>query len=482
MKRLFSILPYSPTPILPILVISLTMISPSCRNEQVSDDPSLRLRFSCDTVSFDTVFTSVGSATKSVMVYNPNDNAVIISKVSQTDRRFFHINLDGENDLSRLNNIRINGKDSLILFVNVTIDPQDKNSPVLVEDQILFETNGNRQSITLEAYGQDVEKIRSKEHKTSFTDYTFTATKPYLIYDTLWVTGTLIMNSGARLYFHQGASLMAYGDVSIKNALCISDRLDNLFDSVPYSYTAGGWEGMTICHKAGATNEYTIDGLDIISAVNGLQIINEDSTSLLHYTGVAGATSPTPLLLLSNSRLHNHAGNGLTIHNMNALVTNTEISNCGQYCVYLTGGKHTFIHSTIAEYFNATNVRIQSSSKTGLGAVYIDNADSLHNVTAEFMNCVIASKGAEQITWADTLHKDPEARWLGNYIQSKEDTAQVFVNTYFEYKKYDYYDFHLAPLSPARGIADSTIATLYPFDKEGLSRDATKASAGCYEK
>ena len=506
MRRIFSIHPYSPTPLLPIIVMAITMIFLSgCRNEQISDDPSLRLTFSQDTLRFDTVFTTVGSATKSVIVYNPNPNAVVISKVTQAERRYFSINLDGENDLSRLTNLRINGQDSLILFVNVYIDPQDKNTPVLVEDAVVFETNGNTQTLRLEAYGQDVEKIRSQARKSIFDSYTFTAVKPYLIYDTLLVTGDLVMTPGARLYFHQGASLIAEGSVAIgapssstplppySHILCAPDRIDNLFDSVPYAYSAGGWDGIYIHHQVGGSDEYHIDGLYLISATNGLQIINEDSCDL----------SPVACSL-TNSRIHNQAGNGLSVRNMDVEVTNTEISNCGQFCVYLMGGKHTFIHSTIAAYFNSTNVRIQSTIHYPLStAVYVDNADSLPKVTAEFMNCVITGLGSQNLCWADTIKEDYEGRIFGNYLKTdtlhhptigdsrtihnnvywtKEDTAQVFVNTFFEYQKYDYYDFHLGEFSPARGIADSAVATLYTSDKDGLPRTPSHANAGCYER
>ena len=485
-----------------------------CRNEQVSNAPSLRLTFSQDTLRFDTVFTTVGSATKSVMVYNPNPNAVIISKVTQAQQRYFHINLDGENDLDRLTNLRINGQDSLILFVNVYIDPQDKNTPVLVEDAVVFETNGNTQTLRLEAYGQNVEKIRHPSRKTTVEDYTFTAVKPYLIYDTMLVTGSLVMEPGARLYFHQGASLITEGSVTIgtpspstpllpsNRILCVGDRIDNLFDSVPYAYSAGGWDGIYIRHKVGGADEYHIDGLDLISATNGLQITNEDSTT---HNSPSGALSTSHI---SNSRIHNQAVNGLTIRNMNVEVTNTEISNCGQYCVYLMGGKHTFIHSTIASFFNSTNVRIQSTSNIGNSAVFVDNADSLPKVTAEFMNCVITGLGSQNLCWADTIKEDYDGRIFGNYLKTdslptpllpytgvagatsstpniywtSEDTAQVFVNTFFEYQKYDYYDFHLGEFSPARGIADSAVATLCPMDKDGLSRHLSHPNAGCYEK
>ena len=167
---------------------------------------------------------------------------------------------------------------------------------------------------------------------------------------------------------------------------------------------------------------------------------------------------------------------------MDVEVSNTEVSNCAAYCVYLMGGMHTFIHSTIASYFNSTNVRIQSVPNMGLSAVYVDNADSLPKVTAEFMNCVIDGIGKENLVFAQPIDSTYEGRIFGNYIKAADDTARVFKNTYFEYEVYTYYDFHLADHSPARGIADSAVASLYDKDREGLPRDAKQASAGCYEK
>ena len=55
---------------LPILCMMMGMVA--CQQNIVSDDPMLQLDFSHDTVLFDTVFTSMGSSTKRVMVYNPN--------------------------------------------------------------------------------------------------------------------------------------------------------------------------------------------------------------------------------------------------------------------------------------------------------------------------------------------------------------------------------------------------------------------------
>ena len=65
------------------------------------------------------------------------------------------------------------------------------------------------------------------------------------------------------------------------------------------------------------------------------------------------------------------------------------------------------------------------------------------------------------------------------YCQA-EDT--VFVNTYVAYGDYNYYDFQLDSVSPARGIGDLETAAQYPFDRNGNNRLADGApDAGAYE-
>ena len=123
-----------------------------CREYQVSDDPTLRLSFSTDTLCFDTVFTAQGSATAQVMVYNRNASALIVDRVWLTDGKAFFVNVDGEPQLDRLTNLQINGGDSAFVFIRVEIDPTGSNTPLLVTDQLHFHlANGTTQQIELEA-------------------------------------------------------------------------------------------------------------------------------------------------------------------------------------------------------------------------------------------------------------------------------------------------------------------------------------------
>ena len=76
--------------------IAVILFMVACREYQVSDDPSMRLSFSVDTLRFDTVFSEQGSATMQFKVYNDNKQALVIKNVSMANGAVFRVNIDGE--------------------------------------------------------------------------------------------------------------------------------------------------------------------------------------------------------------------------------------------------------------------------------------------------------------------------------------------------------------------------------------------------
>ena len=461
----------------------------SCREYHVSNDPTLRLVFSCDTLSFDTVFTAQGSSTAQLMVYNNNASAVEIDRVWVEDGTSFHVNVDGEPQLNQLTDLAINGGDSMFVFVRVEIDPTDENSPVLVNDRLCFHlTNGATQQVELEAYGQDVIRIgQAGCGRTEVNSIDFKAERPYLIYDTLVVGNTMKMQAGATIYMHSGACVYALGNVSAKGTqdkpiVIRGDRLDRLFDSVPYSYAGGSWNGIYL--QAEKPRTYQFEYVDILSGNIGLYCYSVGSLGLAKLT-------------MNGCRIHNHTLYGLVLLNTNARVSNTEISNCASYCVYCAGGTHEFIHSTIASYFGYTNIRIQSVAKQEAAAVYIDNLSKTMPATVtSFYNSIITGYLPNQLVVATPFDRYYTGAFVGNYLKTdtlsiphaaenvywqKTDTANVFVNDFYKYKEYVYYDFRLDSLSPAIGIADSLLALPYPTDRDGNSRALVKPDAGCYQ-
>ena len=470
--------------VLGALLLALT----GCRDERISDDPTLRLVFSKDTVCFDTIFTSTDgnepSATKQVMLYNPNKEAVLIDRVWMNNGQWFKVNVDGEANLSQLKDLQINGGDSIYIFVHVGIDEQHQAQTVWVTDSLHFLlANGNASTLAMEAYGQDVIRIRTQNKRSDYANYHFLNDKPYLIYDTMVVTGDLTMDKGARLYMHKGASIYALGNVTASGSLdepivLCGDRLDNLFDSVPYRYAAGAWNGFYL--QATQPQTYELNYVDILSGNIGLFCSSECQGTL-------------PKLTMNGCRIHNHAQYGLVLFHVDAEVVNSEISNCASYCVYTQGGAHTFTHSTIASYFGYTNIRIQNTGKEDVAAVCIYAADSVMNTTTSFYNSIITGYRSDELSIKiDTTATKYAGMFAGNYLKTdstvqtifpdnryyeKTDTA-MFVNNFYKYKEYIYYDFHLDSVSPARGIGDKEKAT--PKDRDGIERQDV-IDAGCYQ-
>ena len=144
-------------PLFILFFIVLNLLSCDGLDENYSNNPNHRLSFSVDTLSFDTVFTTIGSATKEFMIYNRNDQPLLISEImlASGEETGFRINVDGRKG-DHFQNVRIQADDSLYVFVEVTVNPNASNQPLLVDDSIIFTTNGVKQSVRLEAYGQNV--------------------------------------------------------------------------------------------------------------------------------------------------------------------------------------------------------------------------------------------------------------------------------------------------------------------------------------
>ena len=169
-------------PLFILFFIVLNLLSCDGLDENYSNNPNHRLSFSVDTLSFDTVFTTIGSATKEFMIYNRNDQPLLISEImlASGEETGFRINVDGRKG-DHFQNVRIQADDSLYVFVEVTVNPNASNQPLLVDDSIIFTTNGVKQSVRLEAYGQNVNLYKNGLILTQDTH--FTAERPYLIYD-----------------------------------------------------------------------------------------------------------------------------------------------------------------------------------------------------------------------------------------------------------------------------------------------------------
>ncbi|MCD4682799.1 MAG: hypothetical protein K8R86_05920, partial [Bacteroidales bacterium] len=168
------------------LVLIALFISACQKDEEIGTEPSYKLHFSTDTIIFDTVFTTIGTTTRTLKVYNRNDKKVNISKIflAEGNNSQYRINVDGSPAIS-VNNIELAANDSMFIFVKVNVDPTNELSPLIISDSILFETNGNLQDVNLVAWGQDADYFVGNKHIEGLS-------YPYIIIarenaDTTWI-------------------------------------------------------------------------------------------------------------------------------------------------------------------------------------------------------------------------------------------------------------------------------------------------------
>ena len=126
------------------------------KNDIVQSSNSEILSFSVDTLLFDTVFTTIGSTTRYLKVYNNSDENLNLDLIAlnQGDNSSFKLNVDGEAN-NFLENVMIRAQDSIYIFAEVTIDPNGINSPLIEEDFIIFNYHNQFQQVNLVAWGRD---------------------------------------------------------------------------------------------------------------------------------------------------------------------------------------------------------------------------------------------------------------------------------------------------------------------------------------
>ncbi|MGA9648633.1 hypothetical protein [Pedobacter sp.] len=299
----------------------LILISACRKDERITTDPNAKLSFSSNAILFDTVFTSIGSTVRKIKISNKNNDALNISeiKLSGGNSSPFSININGQN-LPSQTNLILNGQDSLNLFVKVTINPDSKSLSFLVKDSIVLITNGNRQVIQLEAYGQNAVFINNQSITTNTI---WNKNLPYIIngYVTIKNGSTLNIQPGAKIYFHKDAimnvegSLYASGTGSEPIEFC-SDRLETVYSDQP-----GQWKGIYL--KSSGTG--VIKNAIVKNASVG---ITSDSLS----------ANNTPKLILTNSIVKNMQVAAYIGYHSELLAFNNLMHNCGNYLIYAIGG------------------------------------------------------------------------------------------------------------------------------------------------
>ena len=318
-----------------LFILVLHFFSCKPKDEMLSTSVNDRLRFSDDIIFFDTLFTSIGSITKRLIVHNPNENKVRISSIllAGGSNSPYSIIVNGRTGPS-LSNIDILGNDSIYILIKILIDPSNQNLPFLVSDSILFNTNTNKQKVLLETYGQDAH-FYTKETVTC--NPVWTNDKPYVLYDTINIAVgcELKIEAGCKIYMHNAAAINVKGKLTIKgtkldSVLIASDKLE-----ASAKNNLGQWSG--IIFQSTSTGN-SISWATIRNATIALELMPVVDADTI------------PELMLDHVYLL-HASKGLILAaetDLNA--SNVILSHCPKAILKHAGGCGVWKHCTFANY------------------------------------------------------------------------------------------------------------------------------------
>lgn len=471
-----------------------------CYRERFYEEGDALLRFSLDTLRFDTVFTRVGSATRSFKVYNDQSLPIKVAsiKLQEGASSVFRLNADGfAAPAKELQGIEIGAKDSIYLFLEVTIQPDQplSVSPFVIQDRILFTTNGHDQQVVLEAWGQNANYIPSRNAQggvalltCDLMDETWDDPKPYVIYGILAIDScTLRIPAGARIYVH-GGLVRNSGSIYNDGILYVLDQGKLLVEGTkekPVIFTTdrlepelkeewGAWSGIRF---GPGSKGNRINYAEIRSAFVGLWA---DSSSEL---------------TVRNTRIYNTASSGIVGVHARVIAENCLFhSNGGHGIQFAYGGNYRVEYCTLASYDNDAEALSMNN------AILRDPETrriELYPLIATIRNCILFGSGKDELDLTDlTDPKDPlffQYTFEHCYIRAEELLTEKNYPKFFEkcptciraqfrdtvFLNVAKQDFRL----DTNSIVNDKARTLdnIPFDLLGVRRDANTPDMGCFE-
>lgn len=464
------------------LMLALLFLGYSCKKENpISNDQSLKLSFSTDTLLFDTVFTSLGSTTHHLMIYNKHDDDLKISSIRLLggEDSPYRLNLDGESGTEFYDKV-IPANDSLFSFMRVTINPNDLNSPFVVEDELEFVTNGNTQTVKLLAWGQNANYIVADKvviiggepypyHivADSLQTTVWTKEKPYVVYGYALINsyGTLRIEEGTRIYCHQNGGILSWSDGQLiidgtaeEPVIIQGDRLEPYYQNTP-----GQWQQILMMDgRAGA--DHRISHAIIRNGTIGL-----NSQSVLKPTECA--------LRIDNTIVENQSGYGLFSILYAVEAKNFVIANCGFANFWAFGGDYRLVHGTIVNYWDANehNKNENAISVTNY-AIGGNNGPVYYPFRMEMDNCIVYGKQKDEFSTQFSAEADSTFVLDHCLVKSEKFNGNMagFNHCLFNMEPYfaDFKgNFHIDSIaSSVIGTGNPIFGNEVPYDLDGVSR------------
>ena len=483
----------------------------SCKKDKLIKDAGAKVEFSQDSVLFDTVFTTIGSATQNIRIRNKHDQKIKISSIQLQggSTSQFIINVDGAKGTS-FSDIEIAAHDSMYIFIQVNVNPTNINSPLIISDALNFVVNGNEQKVILEAWGQDAyyhrpdSVIKFKDgsyfpysvanavpnsYNLINSEFVWKNDKPHVIYGYLVVDEgqKLKILEGTRVYLNYKAGIWVYagGQIQVlgkkdKEVVFQGARREKDFADNP-----GQWDRIWI--NEGSDNNI-IDYSIIKNAYIGVQC---------EYIGEDSLYKKKHQLTLTNTKIQNMSMWGLYCLYYTVFGFNNVISNCQEHSVNIAlGGTYLFSQCTFANYWSKDKAREKPT-------LNVNNYSDIQvlPLNLHIANCIVDGKLENEINMDvktdNTLPVGAVSYTFSNsWLKSSMNTSNAnnFINVRkgdknaaLAYKDISVYNFE--PLASENRITNFTdpLATqnanlIAPAqDINGKARNTANVTAGAYE-
>jgi hypothetical protein len=331
--------------------------------------------------------------------------------------------------------------------------------------------------VNLNAYSWDALKLRDVHIKN---DTTLTGDKPIIVYGKLTVEpeATLTLAPGTTLYFHDQAGIDVYGRLlSLGEAgnevVLRGDRLDWMFDYLPYDLMSGLWSGVEFYESS---YDNVMQFTDLHSSFNGIVC---DSSNVERQK-----------LTLKNMTIHNCQGTGLLSINSKVTAENCQFTNTLYECVFIEGGDVVMNHCTLAQFYPFDSARKPALLYSSTNDTPLLRMDCINSIVTGYMEDVVMGMTendtvAFNYRFISSILRTPAVedtlRIIDVIFEDVEDTASVQGEKHFKLVDIDtqHYDFHLDSLSTAINKGNKN----YPVsnDRDGKERDELP-DIGCFER
>ena len=424
-------------------------------DDSFTTSSSARLTFSTDSVKMDTIFSNVGSRTYDFWVYNHAGDGLRLQSVrlAQGNQTGFRVNVDGsylDNSLgSVVTDLEVRKGDSIRVFVELTARETGALDPQMIEDKLVFRLeSGVEQQVVLQGCTWDALPMQNVVVRK---DSVIESKKPIIIYGGLRVDSAATLTiKNTTLYFHDGPGIEVYGKLLTDNVLMRGDRLDHMFDYLPYDRVSGQWgkDGGIIFYSSSTRN--VLQRTEIRNA--GKYGIRCDS---------AEYTPNVRRLDMYRCIIHNCKGAGLVSYNANIRLRYCQLSNTQGDCLAVYGGKADVNRCTFAQFYPFVGGRGAALRFSNILPLHGMNCDS--SIVTGYdedvvMGVIVDTLKAYNFQFSNTLLRTPYEEGVDTLLfekviwESPKDSIQGKKHFILVDEDNLKYDFHLDSLSTAKGL------------------------------